>query len=59
MLVTKDLTDQHHGYRLEHVARSPKLLHAARCSCGWRSEPYPTAGMAGTAFDMHVVEVER
>lgn len=27
---------------------------AAGCSCGWRSEPYPTAGMAGSAFDTHV-----
>ena len=27
---------------------------AAGCSCGWRSEPYSTAGMAGTAIDRHL-----
>jgi hypothetical protein len=28
----------------------------ARCSCGWRSNPYPTAGLAGSAWDAHVSE---
>lgn len=26
---------------------------AAVCSCGWKSDPYPTAGLAGTASDLH------
>jgi hypothetical protein len=26
----------------------------ARCSCGWRSTPYPTAGLAGSAWDAHM-----
>lgn len=25
----------------------------AVCSCGWRSEPYSTAGLAGAAADQH------
>jgi hypothetical protein len=25
----------------------------ARCSCGWRSTAYPTAGLAGSAWDAH------
>jgi hypothetical protein len=27
----------------------------ARCSCGWRSSPYPTAGLAGSAWDTHAL----
>ena len=25
----------------------------ARCSCGWRSDPFSTAGMAASAWDAH------
>ena len=25
----------------------------ARCVCGWRSTPYPTAGLAASAWDSH------
>lgn len=30
----------------------------AVCSCGWTSEPYPSAGLAGSAWDRHKAEVE-
>ena len=59
MLVTKNLTNLHHGYRVEMTAKRPRPLYAAVCSCGWRSESLPTAGLAGTAFDIHVAEVDR
>jgi hypothetical protein len=28
----------------------------ARCSCGWLSSPFPTAGLAGSAWDAHHAE---
>ena len=28
----------------------------AVCSCGWRSSPYPSAGLAGSACDHHRAE---
>ena len=47
--------------RHENVGPFPVLARgrtgvrfAAGCACGWRSEPYPTAGMAGSALDQHL-----
>lgn len=28
----------------------------AKCSCGWESEPYGSAGLAGAASDKHQAE---
>jgi hypothetical protein len=28
----------------------------AKCSCGWRSIPYSTAGLAASAWDTHALE---
>jgi hypothetical protein len=31
--------------------------HVAEClGCGWKSEPFSTAGLAGAAFDRHEEE---
>lgn len=30
----------------------------AVCSCGWRSDPYTSAGLAGSASDQHRREVD-
>jgi hypothetical protein len=30
----------------------------ARCLCGWRSTAYPTAGLAGSAWDAHAATAE-
>lgn len=30
----------------------------ARCSCGWRSAAYTSAGLAGAAADRHKAEAE-
>jgi hypothetical protein len=27
--------------------------HVAVCTCGWRSAPHHTAGLAGAAWDLH------
>jgi hypothetical protein len=43
-------------YSVEPVSRT-RL--EARCSCGWRSQPCVTAGLAGTAWDRHVRDTER
>jgi hypothetical protein len=29
----------------------------AICACGWRSQAYTSAGLAGTACDAHLLEV--
>ena len=49
-------TSEHHAYRVKMTCRRPKHLYVALCACGWRSEQLPTAGMCGTAFDLHVVD---
>ena len=36
------------------VADAPSGLLVACCSCGWRSRPCATAGLAGAAVDRHV-----
>lgn len=33
--------------------QGPIGYFTAVCSCGWKSDPYPTAGLAGTASDLH------
>ena len=40
-------------HRYEGVEPHGRNRFVARCSCGWRSEPYVSAGLAGTAFDGH------
>jgi hypothetical protein len=40
------------------VPEHSRRLFVARCSCGWRSAPVATAGMAGARFDVHLTEVE-
>lgn len=45
-----------HSYRLEPVRRSPYSVRAV-CSCGWRGDPMPSAGLAGTSWDMHAEKV--
>jgi hypothetical protein len=30
----------------------------ARCTCGWQTESYPSAGLAGAAWDVHAASCE-
>jgi hypothetical protein len=39
-------------HRYLGVESTPRRMVAV-CSCGWRSEPYSSAGMAGSAWDRH------
>lgn len=41
----------HRYVRVEPTSDSRR--HLAVCSCGWKSAPTTTAGMAGTAWDQH------
>ncbi|MCU1487461.1 MAG: hypothetical protein JWN67_4207 [Actinomycetia bacterium] len=42
-------------HRYLGVESTPRRM-VAICSCGWRSEPYSSAGMAGSAWDRHSEE---
>ena len=37
-------------------AHTPIGQFVAKCSCGWKSEPYGRAGLAAAASDEHQVE---
>ena len=39
-------------HRYLGVESTPRRLVAV-CSCGWRSEPFSSAGLAGSAWDRH------
>jgi hypothetical protein len=39
--------------------RGGRVRFVATCTCGWRSTPVTTAGMAGSAFDEHRADPER
>jgi hypothetical protein len=36
------------------VRRGERVV--AVCGCGWESSPFPTAGLAGAAWDRHAAE---
>lgn len=42
------------GHRYVGIESFPRQGVVAVCSCGWRSGRYPSAGMAGSAWDEHV-----
>lgn len=44
-------------HRLDGIDFLPPARFLAVCSCGWRTEPVHTAGLAGAIFDRHVEEV--
>lgn len=50
------MADGGHALRIvtNRAARSATERHQGVCSCGWRSEPTTTAGLAGAAWDAHV-----
>ena len=39
--------------------RGDRVRFVATCTCGWRSLPVTTAGMAGSAFDEHRADPTR
>lgn len=44
------------GHELTAITCPPGEGCVATCSCGWVSESYPSAGLAGAVWDAHVEE---
>jgi hypothetical protein len=47
---------EHRWLGYDSASRSRFL---ARCSCGWRSNPFSTAGLAASAWDAHALKEAR
>ena len=44
-------------HQLVEIACAPAGC-VASCTCGWVSDPYPSAGLAGSVWDVHVDEAQ-
>jgi hypothetical protein len=44
-------------HRYLGVEATPRSDVVAKCSCGWRSDRFTSAGLAGSAWDRHAAEV--
>lgn len=45
------------GHELNGITCPPGDGCFSACSCGWVSESYPSAGLAGAVWDAHVEEM--
>ena len=44
-------------HQLEAIACAPGGC-VASCTCGWESAAYPSAGLAGSVWDVHAADVQ-
>jgi hypothetical protein len=44
-------------HQLVEIACAPGGC-VATCTCGWRSGTYPSAGLAGSVWDVHVTDAQ-
>ena len=57
LLIPARLLWAHVAHHLRSAAQARRGAgFQAQCTCGWRSSPYTTAGMAGSVWDRHRAE---